>query len=173
MDGAATFIVRRACPADAPAAVALLRRSITELCILDHRDEPATLAAWLANKTEERFLAWLADDDNHLVAADQAGALLGVGLLRRGGEINLCYLKPGEQRRGVGTAILTALEAKAREWGLSRLTLDSTLSARPFYERMGFLAVGEPIPGFGVSLRHPYVKVLEFDCAASPGMSSH
>jgi hypothetical protein len=28
-------------------------RSIAELCVLDHRNDPAILARWLANKTPE------------------------------------------------------------------------------------------------------------------------
>ena len=43
--------VRRADPRDAQAATDVLRRSITELCVLDHRGDADTLGKWLANKT--------------------------------------------------------------------------------------------------------------------------
>jgi hypothetical protein len=45
--------IRDAVPADAAAACAVLRRSIVELCGLDHRSDPEILARWLANKTPE------------------------------------------------------------------------------------------------------------------------
>ena len=43
--------VRKAEPRDAEAAAVVLRRSITELCTLDHDGDADTLAKWLANKT--------------------------------------------------------------------------------------------------------------------------
>jgi len=45
--------VRRAAEADIPAMSEVLTRSITELCALDHKHDPAAIAAWTANKTPE------------------------------------------------------------------------------------------------------------------------
>jgi ribosomal protein S18 acetylase RimI-like enzyme len=84
----------------------------------------------------------------------------GVGLVHREGEIRLCYVAPGNQGRGLGSAILTALEDKARTWGLHKLHLGSTLSARPFYERHGYTPGGQSTGGFGSSHCHPYEKTL-------------
>jgi hypothetical protein len=36
---------------DAPAACDVLRRSISELCVADHGNDPTILARWLSNKT--------------------------------------------------------------------------------------------------------------------------
>jgi N-acetylglutamate synthase-like GNAT family acetyltransferase len=151
---------RAAKPADAEAAVDLLRRSITELCIADHHDDAATLEAWLANKTVERFARWLASPETYLVVAEEAGALAGVGSLHQRGELLLCYVRPGSQRRGVGRALLTALEARARAWQLTRLYLLSSSGARAFYERAGYTADGAPKQGFGLSVGYPYARRL-------------
>ena len=67
----------------------------------------------------------------------------GVGLVHRAGEILLCYVAPESQGHGYGSAILAALEGKARTWGLDKLRLGSTVSARPFYERHGYISAGE------------------------------
>jgi len=45
--------IRDARVVDAPAARQVLRRSIIELCVADHRNDPAILTKWLANKTPE------------------------------------------------------------------------------------------------------------------------
>lgn len=152
--------VRKAEPRDTQAAVEVLRRSITELCTLDHHGDAATLAQWLANKTTRDFLSWLAAEDNFCVVAEANDQIMGVGLLHRGGEVRLCYLAPGAQGQGLGKAILGALEEKAREWGLRKLHLESTVSARPFYERVGYRSAGAAKPGFGISHCHPYEKIL-------------
>ena len=152
--------VRKAEPKDAEAATAVLRRSITELCTLDHHGDVDTLAKWLANKTTRDFLSWLAAEDNFCVVAEANDRIMGVGLLHRSGEVRLCYLAPGAQGRGSGKAILGALEEKAREWGLRKLHLESTVSARPFYERVGYRSRGAAKAGFGISHCHPYEKIL-------------
>jgi hypothetical protein len=44
--------IRDAMTEDAPAACDVLRRSISELCVADHGNDPTILARWLSNKTE-------------------------------------------------------------------------------------------------------------------------
>src|SRR3954471_4554973 len=110
--------VRPAETRDADAAIAVVRRSITELCAADHRGDAETLASWLAQKTVPHFLVWLANDDNHCVVAEAGDRLLGVGLLRRDGEVLLFFVNPDAQRQGIGTAIHAALQAQAMVWGL-------------------------------------------------------
>jgi N-acetylglutamate synthase-like GNAT family acetyltransferase len=64
------------------------------------------------------------------------------------------------EHRGVGRSILTALETRAREWGIDRLHLLSTATAQRFYEREGYISSGEPQPSSGIALGYPYEKRL-------------
>jgi GNAT superfamily N-acetyltransferase len=155
-----TFAVRAAEKADAEAAIDVVRRSIAESCTADHGGDPDTLARWLSNKTVEHFVSWLANSDNHCVVAVARGDVVGVGLLQRSGEVLLFYLRPGAQRQGIGAAMHAALEEKANDWGVLKLTLDSTQLARPFYECLGYRAVGAARPRFGVLKSYPYEKML-------------
>ena len=45
-------------PRDADAAVRVLQRSIIELCVADHHNDPTTLQKWLQNKTVENYYCW-------------------------------------------------------------------------------------------------------------------
>jgi GNAT superfamily N-acetyltransferase len=137
-------------PRDADAAVRVLRRSITELCVADHHNDPTTLQKWLENKTVENFHSWLAAENNFCVVTESNAEINGVGLVHRAGEILLCYVAPESQGHGYGSAILAALEEKARTWGLHKLRLGSTVSARPFYERHGYISAGESTCSFGI-----------------------
>ena len=114
--------VRRAEESDATAAIDVVRRSISQLCVADHHDDESTLTTWLANKTPQNFLAWIANTDNFCVVAESNSRLAGVGVLQRTGEILLFYLDPGAQRQGIGRIIHAALEAKAHEWQLAYCT---------------------------------------------------
>src|SRR6266850_3814611 len=146
---------------DAEAAVLVLRRSITELCVVDHHNDRTTLEEWLRNKTAEEFRSWLEARSSFCVVTESDDKVNGVGLLNRDGEIQLCYVTPEVQGHGFGSAILTALENKAKTWGLLKLHLESTASARAFYEKQGYISVGASKCGFGVSRCFPYEKSLQ------------
>src|SRR5689334_15396848 len=64
-----TVSVRRATPDDAELAAAVVRESITRLCVADHQNDPVTLGSWLGNKTADSFVRWIASPDEHLVVA--------------------------------------------------------------------------------------------------------
>jgi N-acetylglutamate synthase-like GNAT family acetyltransferase len=151
---------RLATPADADAALAVLKNSITQLCGVDHQSDGPTLERWLRNKTPEQFDRWVHDPDTRLVVAEFDSTIVGVTALHRSGEIRLCYVRPDLVRSGVGRTLLAALEAHARQWGIRNLTLHSSLTARPFYERYGYVCAGDSTPSFGVLRGYPYAKVL-------------
>ena len=106
----------------------VLRRSIAELCIPDHHNDPTTLHKWLENKTVENFRSWLNSKDNYCVVTELDAQVNGVGLVNRGGEIQLCYIVPESQGRGFGSAILVALEGEARAWGIQNSALEYSIS---------------------------------------------
>lgn len=152
--------VREATWADTDRALSVLRRSITELCALDHRNDPQTLAHWLGNKTPEYFERWLADPASALLVAELDGEVRGLGKVTRVGKVELCYVEPGFERRHVGSALLGALEARARSWGLTSLFLSSSLAACSFYARCGYESAGPPVPWLGTVRSFPFVKKL-------------
>jgi GNAT superfamily N-acetyltransferase len=130
--------IRRARPEDADAIVTVLRRSITELCVDDHHNDPGGLGGWLQNKTASNVCVWIDAPGNFMLIAEGAGGVCGVALLGATSLILLCYVLPEVQFGGVGRALLEAVEAEARLRGLRELSLESTLSARAFYSRHGY-----------------------------------
>jgi hypothetical protein len=71
--------IRDAVAEDAPAACQVLRRSISELCIADHRNDPTILVRWLSNKTPEIVASWIAHPKASVLVAVERGAILAVG----------------------------------------------------------------------------------------------
>jgi GNAT superfamily N-acetyltransferase len=152
--------VRRAALEDAESAIAVVRDSITRLCVADHENDPVTLESWLRNKTIDNFARWIASADDYVVIAELGSAIGGVASLHWSGEIRLCYVAPNRQHVGLGTALLVALETQARAWGIQKLVLNSTIGARSFYEHNGYTPSGHSVPGFGRSLCFPYEKTI-------------
>ena len=152
--------VRKATLEDAGNAIEVLRASISELCAADHKNDEATMARWLGNKTTEVFASWIYDSKNHVVVGIFEGELKGVGLIETSGDLRLCYVHPDRQRVGVARLVVAKLEAQARQWGVSEIRLTSSANARGFYEHLGYVSAGEPIHEFGVLWDFPYRKTL-------------
>ena len=94
----------------------------------------------------------VADGHGAFLIAFRSGHAVGCGAIRRiapqAGEIKRMYMVPPERGRGVGRAILSALEAEARALNLTRLVLETGVrqeAAQALYQRAGFAVV----PPFG------------------------
>jgi predicted GNAT family acetyltransferase len=155
-----TLTIRDAVAEDADAACSVLRRSIAELCIADHRNNPEILQAWLANKQPDIVAGWIARPDNSLMVAVEDGAIVAVGSTTDAGEIQLNYVSPDTRFRGVSRALLAALEDRALERGNSKCHLISTETARRFYLAAGYAEDGRPQGKFGTTSSYPMSKRL-------------
>ena len=158
--GAAMVAIRDATSEDAVAACHVLRESISRLCVADHRNDPAILNAWLANKTPEIVAAWATQKGNSLLLAVEGDAVLAVGSVTDAGEITLNYVAPAARFRGVSRALLGALEARAIERGNKRCKLTSTETAHRFYQSAGYIDDGVPTGKFGTSSGYPMSKEI-------------
>jgi GNAT superfamily N-acetyltransferase len=145
---------------DVAAICEVLRRSIVELCAADHGHDPKFLDGWLANKTPENVAAWIADPGNVFYVADAGGRIAGAAAMNRSGTITLNYVSPDARFKGVSKSLLAALEREAAAMGLTRCTLESTKTARRFYQMAGY----RETEGAACGVCRPMVK----DLAESP-----
>jgi len=145
-----SFEIRLATPSDASAACNVLRRSIAECCVLDHKNDPAILEAWLGNKTPETVASWFASPTNFSVVAVEEGTVVGVALLTGAGKLALCYLLPEARSMGAGKALLGRVEEQACTWGVKALQLHSTATGEEFFARQGYLRSGNVRSPYGV-----------------------
>jgi len=152
--------IRDATPEDAAAACDVLRRSISELCVADHRNDLAILGAWLGNKTPEVVAGWARQDGHSLLVATEGNTILAVGSVTDAGEIMLNYVAPEARFRGVSRALLKALEARAAERGNARCRLTSTETAHRFYLSAGYTDDGPPAGKSGTNASYPMSRNL-------------
>jgi len=155
--------IRDALNEDAPAVCEVLRRSISELCVADHRNDPTILKQWLNNKTPEMVASWITQPGNSLLVAVEDGKILGVGAVTDVGEITLNYVSPDARFRGVSRALLGALEARAEERGNAQCTLTSTETAHRFYHTAGYIEYGLPAGKLGTRPGYPMSKRIGGD----------
>src|SRR5262249_31229689 len=108
----------------------------------------------LGDYTQEQVEAW-APADLHFrdwaafcssrctLVAEEDDLVIGYCQLEANGHIDHFYVHHQHQRRGVGSSIYAALEAEARRLGLSRLFTEASITARPFFGRLGYQTVRE------------------------------
>jgi len=154
--------IRAARPDDAAAACHVLRRSITELCVEDHRNDEAFLARWLGNKTPENVRSWIAD--SHVFVAEEDDRIVAVSALTNSGHITLNYVSPDARFRGISKALVREMEQKAAELGRRICTLESTKTAERFYRALGYREQSNLAKGLlAKSLPDPTVRAHESD----------
>jgi N-acetylglutamate synthase-like GNAT family acetyltransferase len=136
--------IRQARTEDAAAACAVVRRSIAELCRADHGWDEVLLSRWLSNKTVENLTQWIMQ--SHFVVAEEARTILGVAAMNASGKITLNYVSPDARFRGVSKALVQQLEEAASSLGLSECVLETTQTALPFYQSLGYVKSGETYP---------------------------
>jgi putative acetyltransferase len=121
-------------------------------------DAAATLAVFLRavrgtarrDYTAEQVAAWAPDDiDLERWAARRAAAstvvavegdrVIGFADLVDDGHVDMTFVDPDFGGRGVATALLQAVVEVARTAGVRRLTVLASITARPFFERRGFV----------------------------------
>jgi GNAT superfamily N-acetyltransferase len=78
--------------------------------------------------------------------AEESGEVVGIGALE-GDELVTFFVDPQKQGGGIGSALLRAVETAAREGGLRRLRVGSSLAGAPFYRRHGYEPTGEILEG--------------------------
>ena len=125
-------------------------------------------AVFGAEQQVPRALDWdgLDSDCVHVLATDAAGQPVGTGRLQPDGRIGrLAILKPW-RGQGLGTRLLAALVAAARQRGLERVYLHAQLQAVAFYEQRGFVKNGDEFVEAGIrhiNMTHNLTPVPERD----------
>ena len=127
--------IRPGRPEESAALRALFYGAVHTACAGDYT--PAQLDAWAPASYDPA--AWAqALFCRTILAAAEAGQLLGFGSIGPDGYLDLLYVRGDCQGRGVGTALCAALEAL---YPAERLTVHASVTARPFFERRGYRVV--------------------------------
>ena len=121
---------------DAAALAALFHASVREGGLLHY--SPDQVAAWSPAPPDPAAYHARAARHCLLVAVDEADRPIGYGDLRPDGYIDHLYCHPDRIGRGVGGALIAALEAEARRAGLPALWVHASEGARLLLARRGF-----------------------------------
>lgn len=75
--------------------------------------------------------------------AEENNQLVGFAELESNGHIDCFYCAHDRQGKGIGSALLKAIEHEATKLGISRLFAEASITAKGFFENKGFSVEGE------------------------------
>ncbi len=137
---AGAVAVRSLRRADVPAVIEIFRASVRTVARRDYTQDQ--VMAWAPDEIDsatwtkryETRQAWVAQVESEVV---------GFIELESQDHLDMLYVHPAHQRKGVATALLEHLELAALGRGARRLRTEASITARPFFERHGFQLIAE------------------------------
>jgi putative acetyltransferase len=159
-------------PNDAAPTLAVFLDAVTVTAAGDY--SPAQIAAWSA--PEQRDLAqWdLSRSELGTVVAVLDGEIAGFSDVDSTGYIHMLFVAARFGRRGVACSLLADVERRALDRATGSLSTNASITARPFFERFGFVVLAEQYPVTrGVRLtNYRMEKRLDGPAVGSAGQST-
>lgn len=142
------MIIKEVHKSQAKQIAKLYYETVNHINIRDYSE--SQIKAWAAAPESEEY--WLSRWENCLVlvamSEEDQKTILGFVEFRPHGEIDCFYVSHLAQRRGVGRAMLERVFQEARKLPITELWADVSLTARPFFEWMGFFIEKEQIRNY-------------------------
>lgn len=121
---------------DLDAILDVFEHTIRIACRSDYSD--AQIGAWVAGRNDlERWERRMAGQ--YFIVAEVEDRIAGFASLGENGYVDMMYVHPDFQGKGVARELFDAIELKAREQEIRELTSNVSKTARLFFEKMGFV----------------------------------
>ena len=130
-----TLRIRQFRHGDEEALLALFRNTIRNVNRRDYSAEQ--VCAWAPDNIDpERWQRRIRGIDPFI--CESAGRIVGYADVQDSGYIDHFFVHHETQGQGVGKTLFAAITQKADELGIAELTSEVSITARPFFEHMGF-----------------------------------
>lgn len=110
---------------------------------------PAQLRAWAGHAEQGADLAAVLRRGSGLASCGAGGSIEAFAVLEPADRLALLYCRGRSSRRGHASALLDALEARARYRGCRRLRTEASQLSRPLLERRGWTVEAEETALYG------------------------
>lgn len=127
--------IRVAEPDDLPALQDIFVETVSHTCNKDYN--PRQIKVWISSV--ENTVRWqnMMKDQLVLVACT-GGCIIGFATLDNRNYIDFFYIYSGYLRQGIASLLYDKIEAQAIHAATSELTADVSVTAKPFFEQIGF-----------------------------------
>ena len=81
--------------------------------------------------------------NDYIGAIDRQGKIVGFSSMNAEGYLHSMFVHKDWQRRGVATLLLSEVEKMAHKYGVHKISVEVSITARPFFEKYGYSVVKE------------------------------
>ncbi len=131
------WVVRDATVADIPEIQKLYQDTVLTVNRKDYSQEE--VEDWASCGEDASHLCALLAEHRYMVAVNDQNVIVGFTSINDDGYIHVMFVHKDFQRQGVATLLYQSIEQYAREKGIRRLTSEISITARPFFEKQGFI----------------------------------
>jgi len=125
---------------DLPLLKELFYETITSVCAKDYTAEQ--IKVWSSSiEKEERWLGIVRDQ--YMLLAEKDGEIVGFITLENSNYVDFIYVHKEYQGQKIAQQLYQKVEEEAKREGTTILSSDVSITARPFFERMGFEVLKE------------------------------
>lgn len=132
------IIIRSYETTDAAGVVEVFRASVRSVPERDYNQ--SQVRAWAPDVIDEKRFGQRCESKSTWVAKME-DRIAGFSDLEPDGHVDMLYVHPDFQRRGIARALLQHIEKSARALDLRRLYTEASITARPAFELVGFRVI--------------------------------
>ncbi|MCV9929880.1 GNAT family N-acetyltransferase [Flavobacterium sp. LS1R49] len=132
--------LRKATISDLKEMQKLYIETIKHVCKNDYNS--AQIEVWISGvKNTERWIDVI--NTQFVLLATIQDKIAGFGTLKNHNYIDFFYIHKDFQRQGIADKLLTELELEAKKQHTKTITSDISITAKPFFEKKGFIVKAE------------------------------
>lgn len=133
--------IRRLAAQDIPEMRKLFRTTVLTVNSKDYTKEE--VEDWAScGDSVEHWKELLAKND-YIGALDGQGGIVGFSSMNAEGYLHSMFVHKDWQGKGVATLLLSEVEKIARRYGVHKISVEVSVTARPFFEKHGYKVVKE------------------------------
>ncbi|MBR9861334.1 GNAT family N-acetyltransferase [bacterium] len=151
-------MIKRATIDDLESILDVFNRSIKSTCKNDYNN--AQIEAWCKSGDNKERWAQLIEIQ-YFIVSESKGIITGFASLDGIDYLDFMYVHPDYQRTGIAKSLFSNCKNEAQNRGAQRLISDVSITAKPFFESLGFqiirsnrnLRFGETLINFRMELK--------------------
>lgn len=135
------IILRSIQSADLEDLTQLFFETVNKVNVKDYTQEQ--LQAWAPSNIHHSHPHWQKLLSNIAVIAEIGDDIVGFGDMTHEGYLDRLFVHKNYQRRGIASLIVQSLEVSARNRGITSITTEASITAKPFFESKGYRIIQE------------------------------
>lgn len=133
------YKLRKLSEEDIPVLQTLFRETVLHVNVRDYTREE--VEDWASCGDSVEHMKDLLARNDYVAALNERDEIIGFSSMNAEGYLHSLFVHKDYQQVGVGSLLLSAVEKKAREYGVAEITSEVSLTARSFFEKRGYEVV--------------------------------